>query len=127
MSHACLSVNKCVHIYMKIFSVMINLGVILYLHTMWSSSYIDTVSSIYNMLSSLQNQELLFAGDGAVSPLWKGQRRNTEVLFKGLKRQGNPSKSITLGGLGMNLEGEFCHESDCGYTIESLSQRPRAS
>lgn len=54
MSHACLPGNKCVHIYMKFFSIMINLGVILDLRTMWSSSYIDTVSSIYNMLSSLQ-------------------------------------------------------------------------
>lgn len=63
------------------------------------------------MLSSMQNnRELVFAVAGAVYSLWTGQRRNTEGLFKELKCQTKPSKSMTLCGLGENSEGEFYWE-----------------
>lgn len=46
--------------------------------------------------------------------------------FKGLKWEPKPRKSITLCGLGMTWEGEFCHESVCVYPIESSFQRETA-
>lgn len=56
----------------------------------------------------------------------KGREDMQKDDFKGLKWQTKPRKSITLCGLGMTWEGEFCQESVCSYPIESLFQRETA-
>lgn len=63
---------------------------------------------------------------GAENPLWKGREDMQKDDFKGLKWQTKPRKSVTLCGLGMTWEGEFCQESVCGYPKESLFQRETA-
>lgn len=54
----------------------------------------------------------------------RAEEKNAERLLKGLKYQTKPSKSITLCGMGKNVEGEFYREfyceSVCGYSTESL-------